>query len=240
MQTQREMAHDLIRAERLAVAGSLAAGVAHEVNNPLAAISSLVQTVHSKTDDPRAREQLSDALGHMDRIAVVLRELLELARPPARTVEVTSPNELLERTLRLLRHDKRFRSVSIETRLDPGLGSIHADPARLQQILTNVLLNAGDAVAGRADPRIQVATRETTDGGVELLVSDNGVGVSDEDRGRVFEPFFTTKPRGQGSGLGLAVCRELLREHHGSIALEPREGGGTTARIGLPRKAAAP
>jgi signal transduction histidine kinase len=230
---------NLLRTERLAVAGSLAAGVAHEVNNPLAAISSIVQTVHGKSEDPRSRELLGEALGQLERIGGSLQELMQFARPPARVVRPCNLNEIVERSLHFLGHDKRFRRISIETRLDPSLWTIQADPDQLQQVLTNLLLNARDALEGTDEPRIVVVTRRSRDGhggepGLELTVTDNGPGILEEEREQVFEPFFTTKPPGKGTGLGLAVCRELLREHEGTIALESGEGGGTTARVSLP------
>ncbi len=238
LEAQREMAQTLLRTERLAVAGSLAAGVAHEVNNPLAAISSLVQTAQSGAESERTRELLGDALGHMERISNALRDLLDFARAPGQpTRQLCRVNEVVERTVRLLCYDKRFRQIGVSLDLDPSLPLVLADPDQLQQILTNLLFNARDAIVvvqrDAPRPRVDVRTR-VHEGELELRVEDNGCGIATENRERLFEPFFTTKPPGAGTGLGLAVCRDLLRGHDGRISLESELGEGTQVVVTLP------
>jgi signal transduction histidine kinase len=240
LEAQREMAQTLLRTERLAVAGSMAAGVAHEVNNPLAAISSLVQSAHGSAESERTRELLGDALGHMERISNALRDLLDFARVPGQpTRQPCRVNDVVERTVRLLRYDKRFRQLEFTVALDPSLPLVLADGDQLQQVLMNVLINARDAVETRraqgpdAPARIAVTTR-VREGELELRVEDSGCGIAAEDRDRLFEPFFTTKPHGAGTGLGLAVCRDLLRGHDGRISLESELGQGTQVIVRLP------
>ncbi|MBL4845034.1 MAG: HAMP domain-containing protein, partial [Planctomycetes bacterium] len=240
LEVQRETAQTLLRTERLAVAGSLAAGVAHEVNNPLAAISSLVQIAQSKAENERTRELLGDALGHMERISDALRDLLDFARVPGQTTrQPCRVNEVVERTVRLLRYDKRLRQIELSVDLDPELPLVLADGDQIQQVLMNLLFNARDAIESRregepeAPARISVVTGVAS-GELQLTVKDTGCGVTAEVRERLFEPFFTTKPPGAGTGLGLAVCRDLLRAHEGRISLESEAGQGTEVLVSLP------
>ncbi|HBP22817.1 MAG TPA: hypothetical protein DEA08_34180 [Planctomycetes bacterium] len=245
LESQRETASSLAHSERLAVAGTLAAGVAHEVNNPLAAISSLVQSAQGRVEDARARELLDDALGHMERISRALRDLLDFARPPGEPVRAPcSLNQVVESALRLLRYDKGFRQLELERALDPALPAALGDPDQLQQVVLNLLLNARDAIEARraedpsAPQRIEVATEADAEGALRLVVRDSGCGIAPEHRERLSEPFFTTKPAGAGTGLGLAVVRDLLRAHGGKLSFESERAGasrGTEARVELPR-----
>ncbi|MGE0709783.1 MAG: sensor histidine kinase [Planctomycetota bacterium] len=246
LESQRETASGLARSERLAVAGSLAAGVAHEVNNPLAAISSLVQSAQGRAEDPRARELLDEALGHMERISRALRDLLDFARPPGEPVRAPcSLNAVVERALRLLRYDKGFKRLELEVALDPALPVALADPDQLQQVVLNLLFNARDAIAARraAEPQASGMVRVATEAGPEgllLRVRDTGTGIAPEHLERLTEPFFTTKPAGAGTGLGLAVCRDLLRAHGGKLTFASEVGQGTEALAHLPRAEGAP
>lgn len=248
LESGREASERLQRTERLAVAGTLAAGVAHEVNNPLAAVSSLVQLARDKSGrgeehDPEVRELLGDALTQMERVAKALQDLLAFARPLTRAPRDTSWREVVEDTLRLLRHDKRFRRLEITSALEEA-GPLYLEVERLQQVLVNLLLNARDAVAERCarEPgrvgRIQVRAYSAAEGEV-LEVRDEGVGLgglSDELRGRLFQPFVTTKVEAGGTGLGLAVIRDLVRDLGGQVTLEDNEEpeGGALARVVLP------
>jgi len=234
LQLQRETAQTLLRTERLAVAGSLAAGVAHEVNNPLAAISSLVQTAQQKTEDEQARKLLGDALGHMDRIATALKDLLTFARAPATPQRVDCRlREVVEATVGLLRYDTRFRAIDLQFEHDAELGPVSADPHQLQQVLLNLLLNARDAIETRraAEPAapatIAIRTAAHPEGQA-LAIADSGCGIPEADQARLGEPFFTTKPVGSGTGLGLTVCRDLLRMNDGRLRIESEPGQGTT------------
>jgi signal transduction histidine kinase len=236
LQALRDMSEGLLRTERLATAGALAAGIAHEVNNPLAAVSSLVQTARGRVEDPRAKELLEDAIHEMERIATAMRDLMELARPRPAARRRCEANAIVEAALRILRYDRRFKGVPIEAGLGAGLPPLEADPDRLQQVVLNLLLNARDAIEGVPGGALAVAT--TVDGDqVAIEVRDTGRGIAKEDLSRVCEPFFTTKAPGAGTGLGLAVCRDIVREHDGRIAIESEPGKGTRVRILLPAHA---
>lgn len=238
LQTQRENSQGMLRTERLAIAGSLAAGVAHEVNNPLASVSSLVQLVRERSEDAEAKEMLEEAIGQIERISGVLHELLTFARPPERAQQDVDLYEVLEATTRLLRYDKRVRRVQLE--LDPGSPRpvVRGDPDRLRQVFLNLILNACDAVAEVAEPQVWIELEETGEKAV-VRVRDNGRGFPADHRDRLFEAFFTTKPSGEGTGLGLSVCRDLIREHEGKIQLESEPGQGTTVTVALPLPGAA-
>jgi two-component system NtrC family sensor kinase len=180
----------------------------------------------------------------MERISNALRDLLDFARAPGQpTRQPCRVNDVVERTVRLLRYDKRFRRVDLSVELDEALPLVLADADQLQQVLMNVLLNALDAVEARreqepdAPARITVSTREH-EGEFELRVEDSGCGIAAEQRERLFEPFFSTKPAGAGTGLGLAVCRDLLRGHDGRIAIdsEPGEGARVVVTLPLPKE----
>ena len=232
-EAERELAEKLRRAERLSLAGTLAAGVAHEVNNPLAAVSSLVQLVAERAPegDP-SRAMLHEALGQIDRISGALRELMDLARPAPRARARLRLAEVVQRTARLARFDRRFRRIDLRLEAPPGGPQVEADADQLGQVLLNLLLNAADALDGR--PGRVVVTVEPRPGEALLRVEDSGPGIAPEVQARLFEPFFSTKPAGQGTGLGLAVCRDLVREHGGRIELRSEPGRGTTVEVTLP------
>ena len=241
LQALRDLSEGLLRTERLATAGALAAGVAHEVNNPLAAISSLVQTARARVDDVGVRDLLGQAIAEMERIATALRDLMELARPRPASRRRCDANAVVAGAIRILRYDRRFRGVAIEARFAPDLPPLEAaDPDRLQQVLLNLLLNARDAIDGLADGRITVVTRTADAGDLEIEVADTGRGIAREHLARVGEPFFTTKTAGTGTGLGLAVCRDIVRGHGGTMRIDSEPGRGTRVTIALPATSATP
>jgi signal transduction histidine kinase len=233
MEEMRKMSEGMLRSERLATAGVLAAGVAHEVNNPLAAMSSLVQLVQSHSDE-KDQALLAQALDQMDRIAVALKDLMDLARPKEEQRRFCKVNEIVENTLRLLRYDKRFRKVSLSSELSAALPQIELDVDRIQQVLMNLLINAQDGISAKSDGCIKVAT-SFDDRFIFIKVIDNGAGIAEDIQSQIFEPFFTTKAAGSGTGLGLAVCRGIVQAHEGTLKLISKLGAGTTFILSLPR-----
>lgn len=230
----RRMSDAMLRSERLATAGALAAGVAHEVNNPLAAMSSLIQIVQSRLEDPKQRETLDQALAQMERISKSLGELMDLARPREETRGPCDLKAVIARTLGLLRYDKGFRGIEIVREVPEDLPVIEADGDRIQQVLMNLLLNARDALRGQRDARITIAAADPGER-LSITVTDNGPGIPAEVRARIFEPFYTTKAHGSGTGLGLAVCRDIIREHDGLITIDSAPGRGAAITLSLPR-----
>jgi signal transduction histidine kinase len=231
----RALNEHLVRTEKLAAAGALAAGVAHEVNNPLASISSLIQILQSRPltaeNEAETREMLRLASTQIARISQVLRDMLDFARqrPPAR-----APLDLarvVESSLRLAGFDKAFKRLRVTTDFDAGLPRIPADADQLQQVFLNLLLNARDALPEGGELRVGAFFDETA-GEAVVEVTDDGHGIAPEALPHVFDPFFTTKHA--GAGLGLAVCYAVVTAHGGRITVASDGGRGTTVRVSLP------
>jgi signal transduction histidine kinase len=223
----------LIRTEKLATAGTLATGVAHEVNNPLASISSLVQTLLARAQEERDQETLRVILAQITRIATVLRSLMEFARPQTPTRAATDLNQVLAKSVELARFDKRFKQLAVQLAFDENLPPLQIDADQMQQVFLNLLLNARDAIdeADRAGA-IQIITRRAARE-IVVEIADNGVGIAPEHLARIFDPFFSTKPSGKGTGLGLAVSHSIVTAHGGRIHIAP-QAQGTLVTIAFP------
>ena len=226
LSVQREQ---IIRSEKLASVGQLAAGVAHEIGNPLAAILGYVDIMRSdlagKGDLPVADRQ--DALDRVkaetQRIHRIIRELLEFSRPSREDPVPTDPLRVVQSAQALCAPQSRFRDVRVVT--TPGSEawpSVMVAPSRLVQVFVNLMLNAADAMAGKGT--LVVACQEDRRR-VVITVTDEGPGVPKEHRRKVFDPFFTTKPVGQGTGLGLPVCRSIVESFGGNLELAPSTVG---------------
>ena len=232
-----ELEQQLRRAATLAIAGKLASSVAHEVGTPLNIISGRAEILlrSLQADDP-GRAELQVISDQIDRIAGIIRTLLETVRPQKPEVQAVALGPMVERMVPLLGHMARRGDVSIVTDVPYDLPQIAADPGQLQQVLINLLINALEA--SPPGGRITVTARAClSDGrpGVATTVSDSGSGIPREVVGRIFEPFFTTKPPGQGTGLGLAICRDIAHSHEGALSVENREGEGAAFTLWLPR-----
>jgi signal transduction histidine kinase len=238
----RELNQQLIRTEKLAAAGTLAAGVAHEVNNPLASISSLIQILQTRPLNEEHAEEHREMLRlisqQIARITQVLRDMMDFARarPPLRTS--LDIHRIIEASIRLASFDKGFQRLQLTTHFDEDVPELFADADQLQQVFLNLLLNARDAMPSGGE--LQVRTKhEPLTSEVMIEFADNGTGIAPEHRAHVFDPFFTTKPAGTGTGLGLAVCYGIITAHDGRIELLPNNARGTRIRVVLPLQAAA-
>ncbi len=220
----KEINQVMMRTEKLATAGALATSVAHEVNNPLASISSLVQSLLAREREERERETLRIILSQITRISNVLRDLMDFARPKAPAPRPTDLNHVLSKSLELAGYDKRFKRLAIHLELADALPLLPLDPDRMQQVFLNLLLNARDAVEEVEDGEIRIATK-LFEGEVRAEIADNGTGIAPENLARIFDPFFSTKARGQGTGLGLSVCQSIVTAHGGRIFAANRERG---------------
>jgi signal transduction histidine kinase len=245
--TQRhDMLDSLIKAERLAAAGTFAAGVAHEVNNPLASISSLVQSILSGENDPQRRTALHTILSQITRISSTLKDLMNFARPTTAQRKPVDVNGLIAETLRLVSYNKRFSGIRIEPILASDLRRVFADDNEIQQVLLNLLFNAADASPAEGAV-IKVITENQRAGQgadksrwVVIKVVDNGIGIPREHLERVFDPFFTTKPAGAGVGLGLSLCQRMILSNQGTIRVDSEVGRGTAVTITLAAAAESP
>jgi two-component system NtrC family sensor kinase len=220
------------RAEKLASLGQLAAGVAHEINNPLTSILLNAHLVlESRPPGDPAAEKVRLIAEETARCSRIVKGLLEFARqaPPERSP--VDLNDLLERTAALLAGQAGESGIRIESRLDRSLPLLDLDPAQVQQVLWNLVLNACEAMP--AGGTVTIESRRSADGlAAEVVVLDTGVGIPPENLGRVFDPFFTTKKA--GTGLGLAVSYGLVEQHGGSIEVQSEAGRGSTFTIKWP------
>jgi len=223
------------QSERLATVGHMAAGVAHEVGNPLTAISSLVQVCQRKTDDGFLQDQLKKVREHIQRINKIVRDLVDFSRPSTMQAEDVQINDVINSAVGLLQHDARCRDVEFELNLSPDLFSVSCVPDQIHQVLVNILLNAVDAMKGVDNPKVTITT-EQHDGHVEIEIEDVGKGIKEENKSRIFEPFFTTKDVGSGTGLGLSVSHGIITKTGGDIRVESTYGKGTSFIIHLPTK----
>jgi len=214
----------MVQTEKLATAGSLATSVAHEVNNPLAAISSLVQSLLARAEEERDRETLRLIISQITRISGVLRDLMDFARPKLPEPRPTDLNQVLTKSIELASYDKRFKKLTIRTEFSP-LPLLQLDPDRMQQVFLNLLLNARDAIGDGAESGEILVSTHAPDGEVLAEIADNGTGIAPELLPRIFDPFVTTKAKGQGTGLGLAVCHSIVAAQGGRISAANNERG---------------
>ena len=225
---------ELLRAERLAALGTLAAGVAHEINNPAAIIRGNIEILQMELGEQGAgKEEANEILLQTDRIAAITRNMLSMARNQNPQVEEVGCNALLDEILEQASHQVDFGHVQIERHYDPELPRIRSDRERLRQVLTNVVLNGLQALGGTG--RLEVTSRCESDG-VSIIIHDNGPGIDEETLGKIFNPFFTT--RKSGSGLGLAISYALMQVLGGQIAAESEVGAGTMFKLWLPKVSA--
>lgn len=222
----------MARVEKLVSIGQLAAGVAHEISNPLAAIDGLLQLMQRSPDKPRP-EAVARLRDQVARINTTVRQMTALAHPDLGRPERVDPGVLVRETIDILRHDHRLREIAVDLDLAPDLPSLRVNPRALQQALMNLLINAADALERTESPRIGVRVH-AENGRLRIAISDNGPGVQDPDKDRIFEPFVTTKPVGQGTGLGLPISRELVAAQGGRLLLDSQPGCGAVFTIELP------
>jgi two-component system NtrC family sensor kinase len=242
--TKRKAAEEEVRAQRealhltekLAAMGELIAGVAHELNNPLAVVLGQASLLRREAGSGRAVERVEKIAKAADRCARIVKNFLAIARqqPPVRvSVDV---NGVLEETLELMAHPLRTDGIEVARALSGDLPALSGDAHQIQQMLLNLLSNAQQALRDAPAPRkITVSTcHEAESARIVLVVADNGPGIPAATQGRIFDPFFTTKPAGMGTGLGLPLCRGIVESHAGTIAVESSPGGGARFRIVLP------
>jgi PAS domain S-box-containing protein len=236
------------QAEKLAVVGQLAAGIAHQIGTPLNVISGSAEYLMMEwgTDRPRPQE-LEIIVAQTDRITKLIRQLLNFARPTRMELGPVRMNELLEEVLGLTEHQIAKERISIQTDFQPDLPLLVGDANQLEQAFLNIVVNAWHAMpeGGTLTLRTHIAPgsdRPRRGGraaaGVEVLIADTGIGIPAEDLPRIFDPFFSTKGVGKGTGLGLAITRRIVEDHRGTIEVSSEVRRGTSFRIWLPAEGA--
>lgn len=237
----RRLQAQLMRADRLAALGTMAAGVAHEINNPLAfmmlgldAIERHVSELAGDRSTEDVQAILADSRHGVERIATIVKQLRAFSRSEDATSRaVADLSIVVSNAARMASHEiKTVGELTID--LPPDLPPVRGEPSQLEQVFLNLLLNAAQALDdARSDGRVEVVAR-AREGAVEVLVRDDGRGIEERDLARVFDPFFTTKPVGAGTGLGLSICHSIVTSLGGEIGVESRAGEGTTVRVVLP------
>ncbi len=227
---------EIRRAEHLAALGKMAAGIAHEINNPLAGMQNCVRTLLKRTRDEAQRvEYLAMLREGLDRIGRTVGRLLDFARETEPQLDLTDLSSLLRRCLTLLEHELAARGISVVATTGHRVPTFLADPHQLEQVFLNLLMNAMDAMPDGGKIMVSINQR---DGAarpfVEIQITDTGVGIPPEHLSRIFDPFFTTKDVGKGTGLGLSVSYGIVRGHGGSIEAKSEVGKGSTFVITLP------
>jgi len=226
-----EIQRELTKFERLAAAGQLAAQFAHEVGTPLNLISGHVQLLDARTKDPKTRERLDLIASQIARIERIVRNMLDATRRPRPELQPTDINALLRRIFEVTAPTLAARQVELVTALDDSLPQIRGDGEQLQQVFINLINNSLDAMPQGGQLTF---TTSAADGQAQISCRDTGEGISEEIKERIFDPLFTTKAWQRGSGLGLTVVHQIIREHGGAITVESDVGQGAEFQIRLP------
>ncbi len=236
------------QSEKLAAIGQLAAGVMHEVNNPLATISACAESLSLRLDDLRADgcevpaqagEFLRIIDGEIQRCKKIVDGLLDFSRPRSAERGEVQLNEVVEQSVFLVKHHRRFKTLQVQLMLDPELPVVDANAEQLIQVFMSLMLNAADAMADQGTITLRTRRGITPREGVVAEVIDEGQGIARTDLPRIFDPFFTTKAPGRGTGLGLSICYGIVTELGGRIEVDSAVGAGSTFRILLPERPAA-
>jgi two-component system NtrC family sensor kinase len=228
-----EMQARVAQSERLASLGMLAAGIAHEINNPLGGILALTAlTLEDVPQDDPNRQNLEEVATQCERCRDIVKGLLEFSRQSEAGAEPVDINETLEDTLKLIGRQSLFYNVKIVKSLDPELPYVTGDKSEFEQVFMNIFVNAVQAMNERGT--LTLVTRIATDGFVEIVISDTGCGIAPGEIDRIFDPFFSRRESGAGTGLGLSIAYGIITKHHGSISVDSELEKGSSFTIRLP------
>lgn len=229
----------LIHTQKMESIGTLAAGVAHEVGNPLASISALVQVVLRSTEDEFVKEKLGLVKSQVTRISKIIRDLVDFSRPSNYELQLTDVNQVISEAVEIVKVGKKAKQIVFELDLNEKIPNLPLVADQIQQVFVNILLNAVDAISETDNIREEnkiVSRSYKSDDYVIVTFSDTGMGIAEENTAKVFEPFFTTKKEGKGTGLGLWVSYGIIKSFQGDIKINSSPGEGTTFTILLPIK----
>lgn len=228
--------------EKMAAIGTVSAGIAHEVGNPIAAISALVREIKQdklngrfNSTDNQDVSKLDVILEHTERLSGVTREISEFARPQSKERELLDINSLITNTCKFMQYDRRWKKISMTMDLDDSIPAIEAVCDQITQVIMNILVNSADVLEDTSDskPCINISTR-TEEQFVIISIRDNGHGMSKEIQEKAQEIFFTTKASGKGTGLGLSLCHSIVKAHQGHLKIDSEYMKGTVVKIYLP------
>lgn len=228
----------LIHSQKMESIGTLAAGIAHEVGNPLASISAITQVIQRTTEDSFVKEKIELVKGQVTRISKIIRDLVDFSRPSNYELKLSDINQNISEAVNITKVGAKAKDVKFEFKKNDNIPLLPLIADQIEQVFINILLNAVDSFAepsakGKKEKRISIST-ETKDDYVYITFTDNGSGINDENLIKIFEPFFTTKKEGKGTGLGLWVSYGIVKSFQGDITVESKPGKGTTFVISLP------
>jgi PAS domain S-box-containing protein len=227
----KQLQQQVDQSEKLAVIGQLAAGVAHEIGNPLASISSLVQVIQRKNKEEVLGEQLIIIKENIDRITKIVRELVDFSRPPSYEKVIIQITDVIKTAVGIVKYDKRVKKVNFETDFDPGLPLVRIVPDQVLQVFVNILINALDAIEGKGTITVKSYYKDEF---IFIAIKDDGCGMDSDTVNQIFNPFYTTKEVGKGTGLGLSVSYSIIKKFNGEIKVESTQNEGSTFIIKLP------
>ncbi|MCL6495394.1 MAG: PAS domain S-box protein [Ignavibacterium sp.] len=233
---KRTLERQLIHTQKMESIGTLAAGIAHEVGNPLASISALVQVAQRNSKDPFVNEKLSLVKSQITRISKIIRDLVDFSRPSNYELELTDINKVIYEAVEITKVGTKAKDITFETNLSDSIPMLPLISDQIQQVFLNILLNAVDAISEKKEKKnekITVSSQADSDW-LTITFVDTGPGIKEENINKIFEPFFTTKKEGKGTGLGLWVSYGIVRSFQGDIKVKSKINEGTTFVIKLP------
>ena len=229
---QKQLEQQLIHTQKMESMGTLAAGIAHEVGNPLASISSIVQVLLRTTNEAFAREKLNLVQSQVQRINKIIRDLVDFSRPSNYQLRPTDINKILQEAIEIVKIGKKAKLMTFSHEVRQQVPLLNLVPDQLSQVFINILLNAVDAIDGKPGSVKSVVEQDGEN--VLVTITDTGSGVLPEHLPKIFEPFFTTKKVGEGTGLGLWVSYGIVKSFRGDITLKSTRGTGTSFCVSLP------
>ncbi len=237
LRDKKMMEKQLIHTQKMESIGILAAGVAHEVGNPLASISALVQVVQRSSEDEFAKEKLELVKGQINRISKTIRDLVDFSRPSNYELNLTDINKNIYNAVEIIRAGTKIKDINFVLNLNKDIPLIPLIEDQIQQVFVNILINAVDAISEQVNKKIEKKISVSTDkdeDDIIIIFEDSGKGIDDQNLTKIFEPFFTTKREGKGTGLGLWITYGIITSFQGTINVESIIGQGTKFIITLP------
>jgi two-component sensor histidine kinase len=232
---EQKIQEQLMQVSKMASLGMLAAGIAHELNNPLTIILGQTQLMQMKCTDPELWNGLKPVLEAGQRAKDIVQNVLEFSHAQRPQFETVNIHKMIHKAISLFGKRPSIYNIEIKEHFHSSDLWTNGDTGQLQQLVLNIIQNSCDAIIStHAAGTIEITTRPTETGRISISISDNGPGISESIRQRIFDPFFTTKPPGKGTGLGLSICYQIIQRHHGAISVRSEEGAGTKFMIELP------